>query len=61
MTDADYVDNLELLANAPAISKSLTHNLEPAAGGIGLHMNAIKTGYTCFKLNVRLPLATYAN
>ena len=37
-----------LLANALAQAKTLLHNLEQAAGGIGLHVNAHKTGYMCF-------------
>ena len=43
MTDADNVDNLVLLANTPAQAKSLLHNLEQAAGGIGFYLNAHKT------------------
>ena len=33
MTDADYLDDLVLLANAPAQAESLLHSLEHAAGG----------------------------
>ena len=38
--DADYADNIALLANTPTQAKFLLHSLEQAAGGIGLHMNA---------------------
>ena len=38
--DADYADDIALLANTPAQAKSLLHSLEWAAGGIGLHVNA---------------------
>ena len=40
ITDADYADNIALLANT---SESLLHSMEQAAGGIGLHVNADKT------------------
>ena len=48
ITDADYVDDLALLANTPAQAESLLHNLEWAAGGIGLYVNADKTEDMCF-------------
>ena len=47
ITDADYADNLALLANTPAQAETLLHSLERAAAGIGLHVNADKTEYTC--------------
>ena len=40
ITDADYADDIALLANAPILAKTLLHSLEPAAAGIGLHVNA---------------------
>ena len=43
ITDADYADDIALLANAPAQAETLLHNLERAATGIGLHVNAHKT------------------
>ena len=46
--DADYADNIALLANAPAHAETLLHCLERAAVGIGLHLNAHKTDYMCF-------------
>ena len=48
ITDADYVDDILLLANTPAQAESLLHSLERAPGGIGLHVNADKTEYMCF-------------
>ena len=45
ITDADYTDNIVLLANAPAQVEILLHNLERVAAGIGLHINADKTEY----------------
>ena len=43
ITDADYTDDLVLLANTPAQAKSLLHSLEQAAGGIYLYVNINKT------------------
>ena len=48
ITDADYADNIALLANTPNQAKTLLHSLERAATGIGLHVNAHKTEYTCY-------------
>ena len=48
ITDADYVDDIALLANAPAQAETLLHSLERAAAGIGLHVNARKMEYMCF-------------
>ena len=39
ITDADYADDLALLANIPTQAESLLHSLEQAIGGIVLHMN----------------------
>ena len=41
MTDADYTDELALLANTPAQAESQQYRLEQAAESIGLFM--------CFK------------
>ena len=49
ITDADYVDDLALLANTPTQEESLLHNLDQTAGRIGLHGKANKTEYICFK------------
>ena len=45
ITDADYADDIAILANAPAQAETLVHSLERAAAGIGLHINAHKTEY----------------
>ena len=47
ITDADYADDIALLANAPNQAETLLHSLERAAAGIGLHVNALKTKYIC--------------
>ena len=46
--DADYADDIVLLANTPAQAESQLYSLEWAAGGIGLHVNGDKTEYMCF-------------
>ncbi len=48
ITDADYADDIALQANTPNQVETLLHNLERAAAGIGLHVNAHKTEYMCF-------------
>ena len=48
ITDADYTDDIAILANAPAQAETLLYSLECAAAGIGLHVNAHKTEYMCF-------------
>ena len=48
ITDADPADDIALLANTPAQAEALQKSLERAAAGIGLHVNANKTEYTCF-------------
>ena len=42
ITDADYTDDIEFLANTPAQAQSLLHSLKQVAAGIGLHVNADK-------------------
>ena len=49
ITDADYADNIALLANTPTQAETLLHSPERTAAGIGFHVNAHKTEYTCFK------------
>ena len=49
ITDADYADDIALLANTPTQAEILLHSLERVAAGIGLHVNAHKTEYMCFK------------
>ena len=48
ITDADYADDIAILADTPNQAERLLHNLERAAAGIGLHVNAHKTEYMCF-------------
>ena len=43
-----YADDLALLAYTPNQAETLLHSLERAAAGIGLHVNAHKTEYTCY-------------
>ena len=48
ITDADYTDDIVLLANTSKQAETLLHSLERAAAGIGLHVNAHKTEFMCF-------------
>ena len=48
ITDADYADDIAILANTPNQAETLLHSLERAAAGIDLHVNAHKTEYMCF-------------
>ena len=48
ITDADYADDIVILASTPNQAETLLHSLEQAAAGIGLHVNMHKTEYTCF-------------
>ena len=48
ITDADYADDIAILANTPSQAETLLHSLEQATAGIGLHVNAHKTEYMCF-------------
>ena len=48
ITDADYADDIAILANTPNQAKTLLHSLEIATTGISLHVNAHKTEYMCF-------------
>ena len=48
ITDADYADDIALLANASAQAEPQLHSLERAAASISLHINAHKTEYMCF-------------
>ena len=47
ITDVDYADNIAFLANTLAQTETLLHNLERAAAGIGLLVNADETEYMC--------------
>ena len=48
ITNADYADDIALLANTPDQAETLLHSLERAAAGIGLHVNTHKTEFMCF-------------
>ena len=48
ITDADYADDIAILAKTPNQAETLLHSLERAATGIGVHVNAHKTEYMCF-------------
>ena len=48
ITDADYADDIPILANTPNQAETLLHCLEQADAGIGLHANAHKAEYMCF-------------
>ena len=48
ITDADYADDIAILANTPDQAETLLHSLERAAAGIGLYVNALKTEYMCY-------------
>ena len=45
ITDANYADDIAILANTPDQAETLLHSLERAAAGIGLYVNAHKTEY----------------
>ena len=47
-TDADYADDIAILANTPDQAEILLHSLERAAAGIGFYVNAHKTEYICY-------------
>ena len=48
ITDADYADDIVLLANTLAQAETLQHGQKWAAASIGLHVNADKTEYMSF-------------
>ena len=48
ITDADYTDDIAILANTPNQAETVLHSLERAAAGIGLYVNAHKTEYMCY-------------
>ena len=45
ITDADYADDIALLANTTNQAETLLHSLERDAAGIGLLVNTNKTEY----------------
>ena len=48
ITDADYADDLALMADAIADAQTLLHSLETASGDIGLYVSAKKTEYMSY-------------
>ena len=48
ITDADYADDIAILANTPDQAETLLYSFERAAAGIGLRVNAHKMEYMCF-------------
>ena len=48
ITDADYANDIVILANAHAQAETLLHSQERAAAGIGLPINTHKTEFMCF-------------
>ena len=48
ITEADYADDIAILANTPNQAEALLHSLEQTTAGIGLHVNARKTEYMSF-------------
>ena len=48
ITDADYSDDIAILANTSDQAETLLHSLEQTDAGISLHVNAHKTEYKCF-------------
>ena len=47
-TITDYADDIAILANTHNQAETLLHCLERITAGIGLHVNAHKTEYTCY-------------
>ena len=48
ITDADYADDIAILANTPNQAETLLYSLERAAASIGLYVNAHKSEYMCY-------------
>ena len=48
INNANYADDIVILANTPNQAEILLHSLERAAAGFGLHVNAHKTEYMCY-------------
>ena len=47
-TDADYADDIAILANTHNQAETLLHSLEQATAGIGFHVNSHTIEYMCF-------------
>ena len=56
ITDADYADDIAVLANTLDQAETLLYSLERAAAGIGLYVNAHKTEYMCYNQKGESPL-----
>ena len=56
ITEAEYAEDVALLANTPTQAEFLQHSLERIASGIGIHVNTDKTEYICF--NQRYDIST---
>ena len=56
ITDADYADDIVILANTPNQAETLLYSLERAAAGIGLYVNAHKTEYMCYNQTVDISI-----
>ena len=54
VTDADYADDLALLANAPPQAKSLLCSIKLAARYMGLYLNSDKTEFLCFNQDITI-------
>ena len=55
ITDADYADDIALLANTPNQAETLLHSLERTAASIGLHINAHKLNICVTTKQATLP------
>ena len=53
ITDADYADDLALLANTSALAKSLLPSLEQVAKGINVYVNTDKKS-SCVLIKMEL-------
>ena len=48
ITEADYADDIAILANTPNQAETLLQSLERTTAGIGLDVNAHKMEYMCY-------------
>ena len=55
LTDADYADDIALLANTQNQAETLLHGFERAAAGSGLQVKANKTEYMCYNQKATFP------
>ena len=52
ITDADYDDDIAILANTPNQAETQLQSFERISAGISLHVNAHKTEYMCYNQTV---------